>query len=271
MAGPPTEYVLGGGKAGYDRLLKLSRVRWPDTLAFLQRAGVSSGMRCVDVGCGAGTVSLELARLVAPGGSVVGLDMDPVELDLAAQEAKGQAIANVAFRTTRVEAWEEHATYDLAYSRFLLQHLRDPVGLLRRMWDSLRPGGILAVEDVDWDGWGSEPVSTGIEFLVRRYSATLRRRGADPRIGSALYRHLRDLGASEVGVTLVTELRRDPESRALPAGTLAASKTAIVSEGIARPEEVDAAVDELRALGSDPGALVWGPRIFQVCGRKKPS
>jgi ubiquinone/menaquinone biosynthesis C-methylase UbiE len=51
---------MGGGKQGYERLLLLARDRWPDTAALFARAGVSPGMRCIDLGCGGGEVTLEI-------------------------------------------------------------------------------------------------------------------------------------------------------------------------------------------------------------------
>jgi ubiquinone/menaquinone biosynthesis C-methylase UbiE len=82
-----TSYVIRGGKPGYDRLALLARERWPDTRALLERAGIEPGIRCADIGCGGGAVTLELARLVAPGGTVVGIDTDEAKLGLARQPA----------------------------------------------------------------------------------------------------------------------------------------------------------------------------------------
>jgi 2-polyprenyl-3-methyl-5-hydroxy-6-metoxy-1,4-benzoquinol methylase len=80
-------YVLRGGRQGYDRLAVLARDRWPDTRALLEQAGISPGMRCADIGCGGGAVSLEMARLVAPGGTVTGIDMDEVTISMARRDA----------------------------------------------------------------------------------------------------------------------------------------------------------------------------------------
>jgi len=61
-----SHYVIRGGIEGRARLRILSRVMWPSTLNLLQRAGISCGMTCLDIGCGGGDVSCELARLVGP-------------------------------------------------------------------------------------------------------------------------------------------------------------------------------------------------------------
>jgi 2-polyprenyl-3-methyl-5-hydroxy-6-metoxy-1,4-benzoquinol methylase len=109
-------------------------------------------MRCVDLGCGSGEVTIEIARLVAPGGSVTGVDMDQVKLDLARQAAAARALGNLEFRRLNVGDWDKPGGYDAVYCRFLLQHLSQPVDLLRRMWAGVRLGGVLIVEDTDFDG-----------------------------------------------------------------------------------------------------------------------
>ena len=73
-----TGYVLRGGKPGYDRLLLLARDR-RHTRALLERAGICAAMRCIDIGCGGGEVTMAIAAMVAPGGTVTGMDTDQVE------------------------------------------------------------------------------------------------------------------------------------------------------------------------------------------------
>ena len=136
----------------------MARELWPSTSALFGRAGLSPGMRCIDIGCGGGAVTLEMARLVAPGGgSVTGADMDEVKLGLARREAQGRGLANAEFRQLDAGDWDEPGTYDAVYCRTLLQHPSQPLDLLRRMWAAVRPGGVLMVEDADFDGWCCHP------------------------------------------------------------------------------------------------------------------
>ena len=113
-------YVIRGSQQGYHRLLLLARDRWPDTAALFGRPGLSPGMRCVDLGCGGGQVTLEIARLVAPGGTVTGVDMDDVKLDLGRRAAEERGLDNVTFRVLNVRDWDEPGGYDAVYCRFLL-------------------------------------------------------------------------------------------------------------------------------------------------------
>ena len=81
-------YVLRGGRWGYERLQLLARVRRADTAELLRRAGLRPGLRCLDLGCGGGEVTFELARLAGPSGSVVGIDLDEVRAR-PGQEGRG--------------------------------------------------------------------------------------------------------------------------------------------------------------------------------------
>ena len=89
-------YVLRGGRWGYDRLQLLARVRRAHTLELLGLAGLRPGMRCVDLGCGGGEGTFELAELAGPGGFVVGVDMDEVKLALAGRPRPTRRPSSVA-------------------------------------------------------------------------------------------------------------------------------------------------------------------------------
>ena len=179
--------MIRGGQAGYERLLLLARDRWPDTAALFARAGLSPGMACVDLGCGGGEVTFEMARLVAPGGSAVGVDMDEIKLDLGRQAATARGLGHVEFRALNVNDWDEPGGYDAVFCRFLLQHLSRPADLLRRMWAAVRPGGVIIVEDADFDGLCCHPPLEAFDFFRRIYGEVLERRGGDHEAGRKLY------------------------------------------------------------------------------------
>ena len=84
--------MIRGGREGYDRLLLLARASWPATAALFGRAGIRAGMQGVDLGCGGGEVTFELARLAGGGGSVTGVDMDEVKLGLAQKPAHDRGV-----------------------------------------------------------------------------------------------------------------------------------------------------------------------------------
>jgi ubiquinone/menaquinone biosynthesis C-methylase UbiE len=261
-------YVIRGGRAGYERLQLLARDRWPTTRALLARAEVGAGMRCIDLGCGGGEVTFELARLVAPDGAVIGVDMDEVKLALAREVAAERGITNAEFRALNVNDWDEPATYDVVFGRFLLQHLSQPVALLRRMWAAVRPSGVIVVEDADFDGWCCYPANEGFDFFLRTYREVIRRWGGDHATGRKLYAYFLDAGIPDAHVDLVTPLHLADEGKTLPLSTLEATAAAVLAEGLASEDELTAARESLAALTADPHSLIAGPRVFQVWARR---
>ena len=83
-------------------------------------------MSCLDVGCGGGDVTCELARRAGPAGRAVGIDMDGTKLAIAREEADGDAGLAVEYREGDVLTTEMAAEYDVVYVRFLLTHMADP-------------------------------------------------------------------------------------------------------------------------------------------------
>jgi len=144
VEGSPESYVLRGGEAGAKRLRLLNRAKWPTTEPLLTRAGLQVGMRVLDVGCGSGEVTLNMAALVGAAGHVVGIDLDPAILDAARRGAE-DVTAAVSFGHLAVEELEDAGAYDFVFARYLLSHLPHPGRAFAAMVRALRPGGRLAV------------------------------------------------------------------------------------------------------------------------------
>jgi|HubBroStandDraft_6_1064221.scaffolds.fasta_scaffold03794_3 ubiquinone/menaquinone biosynthesis C-methylase UbiE len=264
-------YVIRGGREGYDRLLLLARASWPDTAALFGRAGLRPGMKCADLGCGGGEVSFEMARLVEPGGSVTGVDMDEVKLGLARDAARARGVTNVEFVATNVNKWDEPDTYDVVYARFLLQHLSEPVSLLRRMWAAVRIGGRLIVEDADFDGWCCHPSNQGFDFFVRSYAEVIRRRGGDHATGRKLYSYFLEAGIATPQIALVQSVFASGDGKELAWSTLDATREAIVAEGVASSDELAAALASLRQFTDDATTIIARPRVFQLWSVREPT
>jgi SAM-dependent methyltransferase len=262
-------YIIRGGAEGKKRLEVLGRVMWPTTSRLLEQTGLAPGMTCLDLGCGGGDVSLQLARLVGHHGQVIGLDMDETKLDAARQNASQLALANVQFRRSNVEDWTEESRYDFIYCRFLLTHMTDPLRVLRQMLRATRPGGTAAVEDIDFAGYFCHPPCAGFDTYVRLYRAAAARQGADADIGPKLYTMLLDAGWGHVNVSVVQPTFAAGEGKQIAVLTLINIADSLLAEKLVTEPELQSAIDDLNRFSEDPRTLVSLPRVFQVWGRRE--
>jgi SAM-dependent methyltransferase len=225
-------------------------------------------MRCRDVGCGAGDVSLFLASLVGPTGTVVGSDSDEVQLDLVREDCQRRAVTNVELVVEDVMELEVSGAYDVVYSRFLLQHLPDPLEALRRMWRAVRPGGLLIAEDGDFLADFCVPPHPGYDFWQYAYQETLRRQGGDPLSGRLLHSRFREVGIADPQLKMVQHVYLSGEGKLMPYLTIARTASRIIGSGVATKAEVDEGLAQLTALANDTTSAVSSPRLFQCWARK---
>jgi SAM-dependent methyltransferase len=257
-------YIIRGGIAGRERLRIIARIMRPTTLALFERVGVGAGMACLDVGCGGGDVTRELARRVGAGGRVVGTDIDAVKLDLARGEAGD--LGHVQFQQADIGTCDVEPVFDLVYARFLLTHLRDPAAAVARMRQFLRPGGVVVVEDIDATGHFCHPDCAAFRRYIELYTQSVQRRGGDPNIGPRLPGLLAAAGLDRIGMNVVQPAGMEGEVKFISAITLENIADAVLAEGLATREEIDRIVAALYDFARDSRTVVALPRIVQAWG-----
>jgi ubiquinone/menaquinone biosynthesis C-methylase UbiE len=238
------------------------------TVALLRRAGLSPGMTCLDAGCGGGDVAFEMARMVAPGGRVIGTDVDDTKLDLARAEAAADGLLNVEFRRSDVRVEVPSGSFDLVHARFLLSHLADPAAALANLRASLRPGGVLAVEDVDFSGYFCQPDHAAFRRYVELYTQAAHRKGGDPELGRRLPALVARAGFEDVRMNVVQHASTEGEVKLMSALTMENIVDAVVAEGLTDRAETDRLIGELYEFGRRPDTIGATPRIFEVWARR---
>lgn len=268
MDGQPDghHYLIRGGIEGRERMRVVARVLRPTTTALLERAGVAAGMSCLDVGCGAGEVTFDLASVVGPTGHVRGVDLDATKIDLAREDAEQAVVLNADFSVADLADGLGEAAYDVVYARFVLTHLRDPAAAVALMRAALRPGGRLVVEDIDYRGSFCFPESKAYSRANEIYEQTALRNGGDPYIGARLPRLMLDAGFEAVQPSIAHPVGLEGEVKLLQPLTIENIKATAVRHEVATDEEIDAVVDRLYELAHDAAVLVGMPRVGQVWG-----
>jgi len=198
-----------------DAVLRSHRWRTAENSAAYLLAHLQDGQRLLDVGCGPGTLTVDLARRVGPTGSAVGIDLAPAVVQEAAAHATEQGAANVSFRTGDFRAGDlPDGSFDVVHAHQVLQHLRDPVGALAAMGRLARPGGLVAARDSDYLSFLWTPADPRLDLWREIYMAVSDRNGARGDAGRWLLRWALDAGLTDVSYTTSTWTFATPTDRA---------------------------------------------------------
>ncbi len=172
---------------------------------------LEAGQDLLDVGCGPGTITADLAARVAPG-RVVGIDAAPGVLEAAAEFGRAAGAANLRFAPGDVyHLGFDDASFDVVHAHQVLQHLTRPVEALGEMRRVLRPGGTLAVRDGDYATFAWSPGDPLLDRWLELYHQVARRNGAEPDAGRHLLGWARRAGFSDLVATSSTWTFADPD------------------------------------------------------------
>ncbi|HEY0118397.1 MAG TPA: methyltransferase domain-containing protein [Cellulomonas sp.] len=241
----------------HESVLRSHRWRTAANSAAYLLPHLRPGMSLLDVGCGPGTLSVDLAKAVAPG-QVVGLDAAGGVLDEARAHAVEHGVDNVRFEVGDAYTLPFPASsFDVVHAHQLLQHLVDPVAALGEMRRVARPGGLVAVRDSDYGAMAWYPQSPGLEewrALYREVAAAL---GAQADAGRRLSSWVRAAGFQESGIAAGagTWCYTTPEDRAWWSGLWAER---CVSSDFARQAIAHGLADEVALEQLAEAWREWG-------------
>lgn len=143
-------YVMGHPVGEEQRLQRLGQLQSASTRHFFMQAGIAPGMKVLDVGSGAGDVALLLADLIGPTGSIVGVDVYPQVLETARTRLQAVGFERATFLAGDIREAVLEDDFDAVVGRNVLMYVANPTEVLRLCASRLRPGGIVAFQEVEW-------------------------------------------------------------------------------------------------------------------------
>jgi ubiquinone/menaquinone biosynthesis C-methylase UbiE len=266
MKGEPNDssYIHGTAPDEQQRLAALNGLI---NEASLREIGPIGGQDILDVGSGLGQFTRALARAAGGKGRTVGVEKHPGQLEEARRFARQEGEERlVDFRPGDAHTLplrdDEWGTFDLAHARFLLEHVPDPLTVVRGMVRTVRPGGRIVLADDDHDLLRLWPEPPGLGPIWHAYVRTYDRLGNDPFVGRRLVALLHKAGAQPVRNTwlffgscaghpmfggYVTNLVE----------ILNGARETILAQGLLDLEMFDQGVAALRVWGRRPDAAFW--------------
>jgi SAM-dependent methyltransferase len=267
-----TAYVLGSEDAEIARLDGQAASIAGATDALLRAAGIGGPMRVLDLGTGLGHVAFQVADILDPEGSVLGVDRTKRLLEIAERRRAAAGAENVRFVEADVREFSTDEPFDAVVARLLLFHLPDREAVLQRQVDALRRGGTMVIVEFDLGASRAEPEVPLVETVGGWIEAAFRSAGADPRIGARAGQLLRRAGFVDVSTFGIQSYfaPSDPIGPFLCAGVAGSLAPQIVAQGIADEEELE--LDTLRARITEEvaarDAVILPPAVVGAWGTR---
>ncbi|CAI8893002.1 class I SAM-dependent methyltransferase [Pseudomonas soli] len=264
-------YVLNVGWHDVERLGKSDRIYGPGSRTFLQRyAHIKEGMTVLDVGCGTGNMSLWMAEKVGPAGQVVGIDASAEQIAVSNARAKSMGLKNIRF--LQLDFSQIHTLgiqFDLAYCRFILIHLTQPLDAIKLMASVTRPGGVVVCEEPITDMHACSPEHPAFDQANQLTIALGRKKGVDYNLGARLSELFTAAQLEALQFDHYQPDIQDTDDRGIFFDSFSQIADSLLAYALATPEQVRTVSEQLLQLKEDHTYSVKGFRNIQAIGRRR--
>ena len=236
----------------HEAVLRSHRWRTVENSAAYLLPFLEPGISVLDVGCGPGTITVDLAARVFPG-RVTAVEVTDAALDLARAEARARDVSNIDFVVADVHDLDQpDDRFDVVHAHQVLQHVADPVQALREMRRVCVPDGIVAARDSDYAAFTWFPALPALDDWLSLYRAAARANGGEPDAGRRLLAWAHAAGFDNVTAGASTWCFATPDDRAwwgnMWADRVVASDVArqLIRDGLASEPRLEELADAWR-------------------------
>lgn len=265
------DYVIGTGDVEIARLGLQHGVWRERALGAWRRAGVKRGHTVVDLGCGPGYATLDLAEIVGPQGKVIAVDRSHRFLSHLERQAELRGLTNIELVEADVDEVKlEEGAADLIWTRWLLIFAPDPEAVIARLVPVLRPGGAWVLQEyVDYSSWRLTPESEAHQQFLDAICRSWRDTGGDPDVGRRLPAACAAAGlAAEQLEPVVHVVRPDDFMWMWLSSYAQTGPDRMVELGYLTPEQADAVRADWEARAADPNAFAVSPMLLEAIMRR---
>lgn len=266
------QYYFDVSETGQQGLDLLDHLFNPSTQKFILNAGLQSGMKVLDIGCGLGAMTAWLGKQVGPDGLIVAIDNNEYQIKATERQAEAHKLTNIKTYCHSAYALQDlKEVFDLVYCRFVLHHLNRPSDVIRSVYRLLGHNGIFAAEEglvsqaftypftTAWgnERWYNDPKDHDTEGKTR-----------DGNFGIKLYNVMHQTGFHDLFVQLAQPVMKNKQEKSLCLKGLDEGKKGFIHDGHTEAEWTQHC-NKVKKLIEDDSAIIAFYQSCQVSGVKK--
>lgn len=252
-----------------DRLINQAKCWEPEAEMLFDKIGVSSGWKCVDLGCGPVGVLAPLSQRVGVHGHVIGVDEDPDYIIAAKKLLDQQNLTNVdIIQANLFEASLNQSSFDMCHMRFVFNQEGCDQELLEDMIALTRPGGVVVSQESDWTTWKCYPPQPSWTNLRDAMITLFERTGGDINAGLRIYQMFANANLSELQIR--SAIKPMPVGHPYRSGLIRFAltlKKRLIDMHILTERAFNENVEACMALINNPSIIIFSYILTQVWGR----
>ncbi len=265
------DYLLGVNQTELERLRFQHSVWGAVTNKFFDRLNITNGMKCLDAGAGPGFVAMDLRERVGASGEITALEPSQFYLEWFKEESKKRGWSNIKFILGTAEtAPLPQKYYNFIFVRWVVGFVADPEKFLAQLFASLRPGGIIAVQDYNYEGLSLFPRGGAFDGMADAVRAYWRSGGGDPYIAALIPSIFRKYNLETVDYH-PNCLAGGPDSNVIEWAHrfFITHIQMMVDKGVMNQKTGDAMLADWLAHRKNPDTVFFSPIVVDVAGKLK--
>lgn len=259
-------YLLAVGKKDEERLSLLNTLFSETSQRLLLKAGLTAGMRVLEIGCGTGNMTGWIANQVGKDGKVVAIDISEEQIAIAKE--KNITHPNIEFIVQSIFNLENLASFDLIYSRFVIMHQTDPCDALKNLVAQLKPNGIIVCEEASNIVAVCHPQSETFTRYRELFLSLFRMKNLDVDFGSNIYTCFLNLNLKNITANFIQPLYQGTSQKKMMLLFLTEMKSQYVKNNLISEKDIDQLISDMRTFIQDDRYMVSFVRTTQIYGKR---
>ena len=262
-------YILPTGKADQERLKILNEVYGKYSRASFDKVGLKKGQKVAIFGCGSGECIDYIHQKIGDEGKLLCIDISPEQIALTKEVLTTQGILNVEYKVADIQNIKGDESYDLAYCRFVLGHVKEPRKGIESMLSFVKQGSFIACDEYSTNYKYCYPELKAFQKIMEISKRIREELGKDSIYGEKLYHEMLNFDVEPIHFEFNMPISNSARKKQLTIMSWEAIKEKGVIREVASDEELDEIISELKAHQNDESMFQGVGTIFQYIGRKR--